>query len=187
MSATITRVLAWLVILGFVTAGLTVCSGPVGTLVPPPTEEEVAAVPSPTALGATEAPLPPSPTPAPETGTPLPPKDTPVPPSPTAVPPTDTPVPPTDTPEPEPEEASPTDTPAPEPEPEEATPTYTPEPEPESEEVSPTDTPEPEPEPDVDVASLSSDNCVGCHTDQETLEALAEEKEVKSEATSGEG
>jgi hypothetical protein len=59
-------------------------------------------------------------------------------------------------------------------------PTDTPEPEPE---VSPTDTPE----PDVDVASLSSDNCIGCHTNQETLEALAEDKVVKSEATEGEG
>jgi outer membrane biosynthesis protein TonB len=160
MSATIARVLVWLVILGFVTAGLTVCSGPVATLVPPPTEGEVAAVPSPTPSGATDTPPPPSPTPAPETtDTPPSPTDTPVPPSPTPPPPTDTPV-------------SPTDTPEPEPEPEEA---------------SPTDTPEPEPEPEVDVASLSSDNCLGCHTDQETLEALAEEKEVESEASSGEG
>jgi hypothetical protein len=39
----------------------------------------------------------------------------------------------------------------------------------------------------VDVASLSSDNCLGCHTNQETLQTLAEEKEVKSEASSGEG
>jgi hypothetical protein len=93
----------------------------------------------------------------PPSPTPPPPTDTPEPASPTSPPPTDTPVSPTDTPEPE------------------------------AEEVSPTDTPEPEPEPDVDVASLSSDNCIGCHTSQETLQALAEEKEVKSEATSGEG
>ncbi len=39
----------------------------------------------------------------------------------------------------------------------------------------------------MDVASLSSDNCIGCHTDEATLQALAEDKEVKSEATSGEG
>jgi mono/diheme cytochrome c family protein len=39
----------------------------------------------------------------------------------------------------------------------------------------------------VDVASLSSDNCISCHTDDATLQELAEEKEVKSEATSGEG
>jgi hypothetical protein len=37
------------------------------------------------------------------------------------------------------------------------------------------------------VASLSSENCIGCHTDQATLEALAEDKVVKSEASSGEG
>jgi outer membrane biosynthesis protein TonB len=161
MSATIARVLVWLVILGFVTAGLTVCSGPVTTLMPPTEVVEVASVPSPTASGATDAPPPPSPTPAPEADTPPPPTDTPVPPSPTPPPPTDTPVPATDTPEPEPEPV----------------------------EASPTDTPEPEPEPDteVDVASLSSDNCLGCHTDQETLEALAEDKVIKSEATSGEG
>jgi hypothetical protein len=91
----------------------------------------------------------------------LQPTDTAVPPSPTLVPPTDTPVPPSPTPVP------PTDTPAP--------PSPTP--------VPPTDTPTPE----VDLASMSSDNCQGCHTDQETLQALAEDKEVKSEATSGEG
>jgi hypothetical protein len=37
------------------------------------------------------------------------------------------------------------------------------------------------------VAFLSSENCVGCHTNQTILEALAEDKVVKSEATSGEG
>jgi hypothetical protein len=87
------------------------------------------------------------------------PTDTPVPPTDTPVPPSDTPVPPTDTPVP------PTDTPAP--------PTDTPAP--------PTDTPTP------DLASLSSENYVGCHTDEKTLQALAEDKSVKSEATSGEG
>jgi hypothetical protein len=89
------------------------------------------------------------------------PTDTAVPPSPTPVPPTDTPVPPSPTPVP------PTDTPVP--------PSPTP--------VPPTDTPTPE----VDLASMSSENCQGCHTSQETLQALAEDKEVKSEATSGEG
>jgi hypothetical protein len=87
--------------------------------------------------------------------------DTPVPPSPTPVPPTNTPVPPSPTPIPA------TDTPEP--------PSPTPPP--------PTDTPE----PTVDVSSASSENCVTCHTDQATLETLAVEKEVKSEATSGEG
>ena len=89
------------------------------------------------------------------------PTDTPVPPSPTPVPPTDTPEPPSPTPVPA------TDTPEP--------PSPTP--------PTPTDTPE----PTVDVSSVSSENCVTCHTDQATLEALAVEKEVKSEATSGEG
>ena len=82
-------------------------------------------------------------------------------PSPTSIPPTNTPVPPTDTPIP------PTDTPVP--------PTDTPPP--------PTETPTQE----VELASLSSENCVGCHTDEATLQALAEDTSVKSEATSGEG
>jgi hypothetical protein len=34
---------------------------------------------------------------------------------------------------------------------------------------------------------MSSENCQGCHINQETLQALAEDKQVKSEATSGEG
>ncbi len=89
------------------------------------------------------------------------PTDTPVPPSSTPVPPTNTPVPPSPT------RIPATDTPEP--------PSPTPPP--------PTDTPE----PTVDVSSVSSENCVSCHTDQATLEALAVEKEVKSEATSGEG
>jgi mono/diheme cytochrome c family protein len=81
---------------------------------------------------------------------------------PTATPiPTDTPLPPTDTPLP------PTDTPVP--------PTDTP--------VPPTNTPLP-PTP---TPVLSADNCVACHTDEATLQALAVEKEVKSAETSGEG
>ncbi|MEJ2557745.1 MAG: hypothetical protein P8186_16260 [Anaerolineae bacterium] len=121
----------WLVVLGIVTAGLTVCSGP--TPAPAPTDVAVVAAP-------TDTPVPPSPTPVPAT-------DTPVPPSPTPVPPTDTPVPPSPTPLP------PTDTPV----------------------------------PTVDASSVSAENCVTCHTDEATLQALAEDKEVKSEATSGEG
>jgi hypothetical protein len=121
----------WLVVLGIVTAGLTVCSGP--TPVPKPTEVAVVAAP-------TDTPVPPSPTP-------VPPTDTPVPPSPTPIPPTDTPVPPSPTPLP------PTDTPV----------------------------------PTVDASSVSAENCVTCHTDEATLQALAEDKEVQSEATSGEG
>ncbi len=79
----------------------------------------------------------------------------------TPLPPLPTPIPPTDTPVP------PTDTPAP-----------------------PTDTPEPATataEPTEETASAGSENCVACHTSAETLQALAEDKTVKSEATEGEG
>jgi hypothetical protein len=93
--------------------------------------------------------------------TPVPATDTVVPPSPTPVPPTDTPVPPSPTPVP------PTDTPVP--------PSPTP--------LPPTDTLA----PTVDASSVSAENCVTCHTDEATLQALAEDKEVQSEATSGEG
>ncbi len=83
----------------------------------------------------------------------------PVPPTTPAAPkPTDTPVPPTATPVP----PSPTATPVP--------PTATPAP--------PTPTPTSPP---------SADNCVACHTQAETLQALAEEKAVKSAETEGEG
>jgi multidrug efflux pump subunit AcrA (membrane-fusion protein) len=41
--------------------------------------------------------------------------------------------------------------------------------------------------PEVGLASASSENCIGCHTNEETLQALAEDKTVKSEATEGEG
>jgi rhodanese-related sulfurtransferase len=51
--------------------------------------------------------------------------------------------------------------------------------------------PAPEPAPPSPVAELPqaamASNCVSCHTNRETLEALAVEKEVKSEMTSGEG
>jgi hypothetical protein len=70
-------------------------------------------------------------------------------------------MPPTDTPVP------PTDTPVP------ATDTPVP---PTDTPVSPTDTPVP-----------SADSCVLCHTNEETLQAVAEEKVVKSAETSGEG
>jgi hypothetical protein len=79
----------------------------------------------------------------------------------TSLPLTDTPIPPTDTPIP------PTDTPIP------PTPTSPP----------PTDTPT----ATVDPASLSSESCIACHTSEETLQALAEDNTVQSEATSGEG
>ncbi len=87
--------------------------------------------------------------------------NTPLPPTDTPIPPTDTPIPPTDTPLP------PTDTPIP------PTPTSPP----------PTDTPT----ATVDPASLSSESCIVCHSNEETLQALAEDKTVQSEATSGEG
>lgn len=47
-----------------------------------------------------------------------------------------------------------------------------------------TDTPAPTEAP---AEMASADNCIGCHTDQPTLQALAVDQEVKSEATSGEG
>jgi hypothetical protein len=47
--------------------------------------------------------------------------------------------------------------------------------------------PEDTPTPEAEAASASSDSCIGCHTSQETLQALAVDKTVKSEATSGEG
>jgi hypothetical protein len=37
------------------------------------------------------------------------------------------------------------------------------------------------------VSAGGSETCIACHTNQETLEALAQVREVKSEATSGEG
>jgi mono/diheme cytochrome c family protein len=43
------------------------------------------------------------------------------------------------------------------------------------------------PAPTVDIASASSENCIACHTDEAILQGLAEDKDVKSEATSGEG
>jgi len=81
-------------------------------------------------------------------------------------------LPPTTTPEPPlPTSVPPTETPVP--------PSPTPAP--------PTDTAVPAtPTPEAEV-SAGSENCVACHTSQETLQALAEDKTVKSEATSGEG
>jgi hypothetical protein len=53
------------------------------------------------------------------------------------------------------------------------------------------DTATPEPAdtatPESDDETASSDNCIACHTSQETLQALAEDKTISSEATSGEG
>ena len=104
---------------------------------------------------------PPTTTPEPPLPTAVPPTDTPVPPSPTPAPPTDTPVPPSPT------SAPPTDAPV------QASPT----PVPPADTVTAT----------ADTASASSENCVGCHTSQETVQALAEDKTVKSEVTEGEG
>jgi mono/diheme cytochrome c family protein len=60
-----------------------------------------------------------------------------------------------------------------------------------------TATPEPEdtataeaedtPTPEEAEAVAGSDNCIACHTSQETLQALAVDTTVESEATSGEG
>ena len=53
------------------------------------------------------------------------------------------------------------------------------------EEVKPV--PKPTPEAGLLPVSVGAMNCVTCHTDEATLQALAVEKEVKSEKTSGEG
>jgi rhodanese-related sulfurtransferase len=49
--------------------------------------------------------------------------------------------------------------------------------------------PEPTPQPVAALppVSVAASNCVACHTDEPSLQALAVEKEVKSEKTSGEG
>jgi hypothetical protein len=47
--------------------------------------------------------------------------------------------------------------------------------------------PQPTPEAGLLPVSLAASNCVACHTDKPSLQALAVEKEVKSEKTSGEG
>jgi len=108
-----------------------------------------------------EAPLP----------TAIPPTETPVPPSPTPAPPTDTAVPASSTPAPVEDTATP--------EPED---TATPEPE-DTATAEAEDTPTPE----EAEAVAGSDNCIACHTSQETLQALAVDTTVESEATSGEG
>ena len=53
------------------------------------------------------------------------------------------------------------------------------------EEVKPV--PQPTPEAGLLPVSVGAMNCVACHTDEPSLQALAVEKEVKSEKTSGEG
>jgi outer membrane biosynthesis protein TonB len=112
-----------------------------------------------------------------QTTTPEPPLPTAIPPTETKVPPSPTPAPPTDTAVPASPTAEPEDTATPEPED-----TATPEPE-------DTATPEPEdtPTPEAEEATAGSDNCIACHTSQETLQALAVDTTVESEATSGEG
>jgi len=47
--------------------------------------------------------------------------------------------------------------------------------------------PQPTPEAGLLPVSVGAMNCVTCHTDEPSLQALAVDKEVKSEATSGEG
>jgi len=47
--------------------------------------------------------------------------------------------------------------------------------------------PMPQPAPALVPVSVGASNCVTCHTDKPSLQALAIEKEVKSEKTSGEG
>ena len=55
--------------------------------------------------------------------------------------------------------------------------------------VGPQPVPEPMPQPVAALppVSVAASNCVACHTDKPSLQALAVEKEVKSEKTSGEG
>ncbi len=111
----------------------------------------------------------------------LPPTTTPIPPLPTSVPATDTPEPPPATATLVPPTTTATEPPAsPTAVPEEDTPT--PEPEPSA-------TPEDEATatPEDEAVADDSGNCVGCHTSQETLEELAVDTTVESEATSGEG
>lgn len=102
-----------------------------------------------------------APTEAPEVAAPTEAPPTEVPP--TEVPPTE--VPPTDTPEPT-ETLAPTDTPAPEPTATEA----------------PTEAPAAAP-----VVSTDPTNCINCHTNQETLQALAVEEEPAESLSEGEG
>lgn len=169
------RALVWLVILGVMTAGLTVCnvSGPT----------QVAHLPSRAPSESRPVAVVPSPTPVPAADTPVPTELTgEATEEPTATPTEEV----TEEPTPEPTEEA-TQEPAEEPtvEPaEEVTEELIVEP---TEEATEEATEEPTPIPDVDVAALSSENCVNCHTNQETLQALAEDKVVQSEATSGEG
>ncbi len=55
-------------------------------------------------------------------------------------------------------------------------------------EEAPQPAPEPTPAPVAEVpVTTGANNCVSCHTDQESLQSLAVEREVKSDKTSGEG
>jgi rhodanese-related sulfurtransferase len=47
--------------------------------------------------------------------------------------------------------------------------------------------PAPQPVAELPPVSVGASNCIACHTDKPSLQALAVEKEVKSEKTSGEG
>jgi outer membrane biosynthesis protein TonB len=164
------RMSVWLVILGVMTAGLTFCNGP--------TPGEVATVTPGAVSQAVDTPVPSS-TPVSATDTP------------TVAEPTKAVVEEAiETPTPEPTEVA-TEEPTLEP-----TEVVTEEPTAEPTEVA-TEEPTPEPTQEateeataaavVDVSTLSSDNCVNCHTNQETLQALAEDKKVTSEASLGEG
>jgi len=55
------------------------------------------------------------------------------------------------------------------------------------EEAKPVPKPTPQPVAALLPVSVGASNCVACHTDKPSLQALAVEKEVKSEKTSGEG
>jgi outer membrane biosynthesis protein TonB len=164
------RMSVWLVVLGIMTAGLTFCNGQapgeVATVTPPAVSQSAATpVPSSTPVAVMDTPTVAEPTEAAIEEA-------------------------TETPTAEPTEMV-TEEPTPEP-----TEVATEEPTPGPTEAA-TEEPTPEPTQEateeataaavVDVSTLSSDNCVNCHTSQETLQALAVDKKVASEASSGEG
>jgi hypothetical protein len=176
------RMSVWLVILGIMTAGLTFCNGQapgeVATVTPRAVSQAAdTPVPSSTPVSATDVPTAAEPTNmVVEEATEMPTAE------PTEVA--------TEEPTAEPTEMV-TEEPTPEP-----TEVATEEPTPGPTEAA-TEEPTPEPTQEateeataaavVDVSTLSSDNCVNCHTSQETLQALAVDKKVASEASSGEG
>jgi hypothetical protein len=152
------RMSVWLVVLGVMTAGLTFCNQPM--------PDEVATVTPRVMSQATNTEMP--------TSTPAPATDTPTAAEPTTVVIEEV----TETPIAEPTQTA-TEVPTVEP-----TEVATEEP---TAEATPEATEEATVAAVVDVSTLSSDTCVTCHTSQETLQALAEDKKVASEASSGEG